>query len=476
MIEVSFNGINLTDYVTVGKVTTSILPPRALGLLDIPGMAGAYVNELKRGVRKITVDIYLLSSDVESNSALIDTVADILDTDEAKEMTISSHPGVTFYALLADDTPLQNLSDGREKSASLNFICPDPYKYGVEKVTTFTDAGTVRVGGTADTNPVITVEINKNTTFVAVGNGDQINLIGNPVRQEQTTIDPETDIYIGKCDSLTGWTVASAISVEASDITGTMKTDGINFYTDTYGTAVGWHGPAIKRSLGQAVQDFRFDTSFFIGKTGNGQAGGVEISLLDANSLVICKLAMTKHYGELNTLYSKLRAGTITSGHDVIDEFNQANFSGSFSGVLRMYRKGNLWTAQIFKLVNGKFQTPITQKWTDKNGIAAAAVTQVQARIIQRGNFPVVNSYIGDIQVYKLNDPADNQIPIIARVGDIIEFDHQSDIIRKNGMDITKEKAFIGEYFPLVPGANSLIVEPAASIGQVEVRWRDRWR
>jgi hypothetical protein len=92
------------------------------------------------------------------------------------------------------------------------------------------------------------------------------------------------------------------------------------------------------------------------------------------------------------------------------------------------------------------------------------------------GTTPATLQYVADIKAYKINSVADTQVPIIASAGDVIEFDHQNDIIRRNGEDLTKEKAFIGEYFALTKGTNTIVVEPSDAIDNTEVRWRPKWR
>src|SRR5690606_6031952 len=67
-------------------------------------------------------------------------------------------------------------------------------------------------------------------------------------------------------------------------------------------------------------------------------------------------------------------------------------------------------------------------------------------------------------------------VPIVAHAGDVVTFDHVDNLILLNGQDITREKAFIGEYFAINPGLNTLVAEPEESIGNINVRWRNRWR
>ena len=102
-------------------------------------------------------------------------------------------------------------------------------------------------------------------------------------------------------------------------------------------------------------------------------------------------------------------------------------------------------------------------------------ITQVQAYLATYALASPTNQKIDDIRVYRINNPNSDQIPYIAEPGDIITFDHRNDVILKNGEDITKEKSFIGDYFPLNPGQNTIALEPGNAIDKSVIRWRNKW-
>jgi predicted phage tail component-like protein len=469
----TFNNTRKNYVMTIGKRRT-YWAPITRKLTTVPNRPGAYLSGTDTGVRVIEVDVEISGTSAENLRKNAEDFAAWLITEEPAELIFDDETDRVYFAVVEGTfSPEEIVSHGY---GTITFVCPDPFKYSVEKTTTFTDAGAVSVAGSMETAPVIKCNVTADTTYVAVSDGVRINLIGNPTKQTETSYEPESTIVKDACNTLTGWNTSSSTSIEGSSHLGTMKSNGSVFYSDNYGSLAGeWHGPAIKKSLGSSVQNFRFDVGFVMQKTGANQAGGIEVALLNASNVIVAKVALTKHHGSLDNMYARARVGTLASGHDIITE-DDAIFHGTVSGIFRVTRKGNGWTAQVFYSTGSVFKSKTIASWTDSDNTWGAAVTQVQARVLQRGDFPTVRQEITDINIYKLNDPGANQVPIIARNGDVIEFDHANDVIRKNGIDFTEEKAFIGEYFALSPGANALVVEPADAVQTIEVRWRDRWR
>jgi predicted phage tail component-like protein len=438
----------------------------------IPGMPGGYLESTDVLPRPENVNIFIEANSMANLQKLKEDLAAWLITDQPQELIFDDEPDRIYYAVVDGSLDLEELV--KFGQGTITFICPDPYKYGTEKMIKINGASSFKVNGTAETEPTIKVTLKKDTTFVAVSNGDKLNMIGMPFKVEQTPVDPETQVF--KNTNLTGWTIP-AQTQEDSEITGILKTSGKSFYSDNYGLGAGWHGPSMKTSFGTTVKDFRFDVGFRMIATGANQAGGIVVSLLDTQNRVVAKVQMVKHFGNLYSYYSRLRAGFGQAGIDIIPESGPAIFNDTFfQGVFRMLRIGNVWTAAIYKMVNGVFQSPYLVNWVDSNKFVTADVAQIQVQLLQRFDFPVVDQWIDDIYLLRQNNVNANQVPYVAKVGDVIEFDQKTNIIRRNGEDITKEKAFIGEYFPLIPGLNTIVAEPADCIEKVEVRWRDKWR
>lgn len=472
MFSFSFNGIK-KPYLKIEKGRRrSIFAPIKRNLVYVPGMAGAYLSDTDTDVRVIEQPIYIKSKTKPELRKLEEDLASWLITEEPAPLIFEDEPDRTYYAVVDGSLDIEEVV--RNGKGIITFLCPDPYKYGAEKEVTFESSASFDVEGTVETEPIIEVTLNEDTEYVAVSNGEEINMVGFPAKQEEVPAPPETQIFKTSGENLIGWTNSSQESLGDAPMMGVLKTDGNKFYTDDYGQdSWHWHGPAMKTSLSEPVQDFRFEIGFLLRKTGDGQAGSIEVSLLDSSNKMAAILSVTKHFPGLDTIYPRINAG---SGYaDVINE-NQYQFQREYGGIMKVIRKGNVWTGEIFYRSNNQWVLGLRQSWTDTKSAVAAPVTQVQVRLSQRGDIGVVEQWVDDIAVYRLNDLTDGQVPIIGRAEDKIIFDHKNDNIAINGESVIDKKAFIGNYFKLQPGRNNIAVEPADKIQNVKVRWRDKWR
>jgi predicted phage tail component-like protein len=463
-----FRGIK-KDYLTVlrGRKRPPWAPIQR-SVLTIPGRPGGYLQDTQTSIRQISVPVFIEGHDFADLQKLKEDLAEWLITEKPEELVFDDEPDRVYYAGVDGALDLDELVNYGQ--GIITFICLDPYKYGPEK--TIENPSNFLVDGTVETYPAITVEIKKDTTFVAVSDGERINLIGNPAAFEQTPYERETRVLWDQLGALTGWSTST--SVEEGIAAGAITTNGYEFSASSYGSGSAWHGPALKKSIGETIQDFKIDV--LLQQIGSaGQLGGVEIALLDASNQFVAKLQMFKKSTGSGANTARLRAGRYDLGHDIINEFgDQWWVWQNFDGILRLERVGNQWSAYVARIDNGVFNSTRLRTWTDTEGIASAPITQVQVQLWQHGSTPATNQRIKDIKVFRINQQS-NGIPYVARVGDVIEFDHQADIIRRNGEDIKKEKAFIGEYFPLKKGINTHVVEPVEAIEKSEVRWRPKW-
>lgn len=467
----SFDGVK-KDFVVTEEGRKRQVYKVNRNLLYIPGMAGALLESTDKDVRVISQPVSIMAKSKMDLRKLEEELVAWLVTEDPRELIFDDEPDRLYYAVVDgsfDTEELVNVGQG-----TITFLCLDPHKYGFEKGVSFVDTGVFNVEGTIETHPNIKVEIKQDATFVAVSDGDKMNLIGRPIEATQQPFEREERKFWHQMNTLVGW--ADTTSVEEGKILGTMKTQGHSFYTDTYGTDAGWHGPAKKISIGSVVQDFQVD-ALVRQLSRSGQVGSIEIALLDASNKFVAKILMTKRAANSAANYATLRAGTTTNGRDIISTRGAyENTWANFNGMLRISRVGNVWSAYVCLIdANGVQHTRDGGTWVDSNHIATAPIAQVQVQLWQYGTVPATDQHVDDIKVFKINSPGDNQIPYVARAGDIIEFDHQADIIRKNGEDITREKAFIGEYFSLKKSMNKIIVEPAAAIQSTEVRWKPKW-
>lgn len=463
----TFNGIKKGYLRALVGIERPAWAPIEEEIIEIPGRAGGIITKEKIKVRRLNIPVRVYKKGFASLEDVEEDLAAWLITNEPKPLTFSHKPDRTYYAKVTGELVLDEYPEWGE--GVIAFICPDPYKYGPEKEVTFESSTSFDVEGTVETEPIIEVTLNGDTEYVAVSNGTDINMVGFPAKQEEVPAPPETQIFKTSGENLIGWTNSSPESLGESPMTGVLKSDGNKFYTDDYGQdSYHWHGPAMKTSLSQSLTDFRIDIGIKAQPTGANQTGGIEVALLDASNRMVTVLKMVKHFPGIDAIYGRVIAG----GHDVIQE-DWASYKW-FEGVMQVYRRGNQWEAWIHAFNYGF--SYIVHRWTDTTGVAAAPVTQVQVRLLQRGDMAVINQFVNDIIVYKINDLTANEVPIIGRLNDKFIFNHQNDIITKNGISVIDKKAFIGNYFKLKPGRNTLALEPADKIQSVKVRWRDKWR
>lgn len=469
----TFNGITKPYLKVLRGRRRPPFAPIKRNILTIPGMPGGYLQDTQTDVRTITVPVLIKGANFSDLQKLKEDLASWLVTDQPEELIFPDEPDRLYYAVVDNTLDLDEIA--YHGQGTITFLCPDPYKYSAyEKVATFTNTGVINVEGTAPAEPRIKVTVSKDTTFVAAGNGDVVNMVGMPANIDQQAVPRQERKLWHQMDTLNGWSDTTV--VEGGINAGTMKTNGYAFYSNDFGIGSAWHGPAKKIGIGASLQDFQID-ALIRASGANGQVGCVEIAFLDANNTFVGKMYMIKRSANNQANWAVFIAGKIGNNKTIMDQRGAADSVwATFDGMLRIARVGNVWSCYVAQIDSkNRHSARAGATWTDIKGIATAPITQVQVQLWQYGTTPVNTLWIDDIKVFKINSLADTQIPIIASAGDVIEFDHVSDIIRKNGEDFTKYKALIGEYFILKPGANAIAVEPADSISNVEVRWRDKW-
>lgn len=470
----SFNGIRKSFVGVERGGVKSAWAPISRGLIRIPGKAGAYLDSTETDVRIRDVPIFIKATSKSNLRKLEEEITAWLITDEPEELIFDDEPDRIYYAVVEGSLDIEEVI--RFGRGVITFVCLDPFKHATEEdFVQFSSGATFNVGGTVKTEPVTKITLAADTTFVAVSDGTNINLIGQQLNAEDTVFVPEELKAHETMDSKTGWSVTN--TVEGGVNQGTLSAMNGKFYTYDYGTAInGWRGPALKKSIaGGPLQDFKVEA--LVEQKGiHNQIGSLEIALLDASNNIVAKMLLTKRSATNIAVWARMTAGNDTLGHNIMNTRGSADWNYQhFHGTIRISRQGNVWNAWIGTLGNdGKYYTVSKASWIDTTNRFTAPITQVQVQLWRYSSVLATNQTIEDIKIYKLNQ--DSGVPVVAKAGDTIIFDHKNDVILRNGEDITKEKAFIGDYFPLVPGTNSVVVEPAEVIASAEVRWRDKWR
>jgi predicted phage tail component-like protein len=474
----TFNGIK-KDYIQALRGSNRpAWAPIERQYIEILSRAGAYPLGKKTRPRPLPVPVLIKAKDIADLQKLKEDLAAWLITDEPKELIFDDEPDRVYYAEVDGEfNPEEIIKYGQ---GVINFICPDPYKYGVEH-TIIIPSGTnifdIENTGTAEAEPKLKITVNQDITFLAVVRDDNFIMIGKPQDEvSETKKQPLEVVMEDDMVTTSGWTSANTY-VENGDVTGSFSSGGSYFYVSNFGTGSLWHGPALKKSLPEALQDFQIE--FIVQFKSNGdpkKMGRIELIGLDANNQTICKLAMKDVYQGYAENHAEMRAGNISTGTRLIDggPLKKDDWD-DFYGMLRLSREGNIWRAYVAVIDSkGKHVKTRSETFTDHKNQYMAPITQVMVHIAQRGTIAPADMKIHKVKVFKRNNLGANEIPVIARVGDVIEFDHESAMVYKNGEDFRTALDLSSDFFTLKPGTNRLSLLPEG-VGNIEVTFRERF-
>jgi len=473
----TFNGIQ-KSYIRIGREWS--LPawaPIRRTALKIPGLPGSITTSRETDERAFPLPVIILAKTVSEKEEFVEDMASWLLQDKPRPLVFDKYPNRTLYAEIEGTIDLEEL--WKSGQGAITIICSDPYKYGPSKKLPFVDgAVTTLNNGTVDAESIITITVEKPSTYLSLGDGmDKFNQIGRQIDvSEETPYTKYTKVFDKIGNNLTGWAIADEI--DGGTVQGSFLTDGQGFRANSYGaSSMLWRGPALKQSLPLLTQDFRVDAFITLKQEALNQFGRAEVYLLGVAGERIAKLAM-KNTGELNSSnIGEINIRGIDDSHNIIKTAGvRPRLWNDFYGVLRLERIGNKFTAYIARIDDGVYNTRWEATFTDYEGLYLDPLAAIQIHVGQSGtnNF-ITDMAIHRVIVYRMNDPLANQVPIIVEAGDEVVFDHVNKNILINGESRIDLKDFAGRYFKLPKGKNTLYMLPS-DIGTAKIEIRERYR
>lgn len=488
---ITFNGIDLASAFTdesrgVYFVVNDVRGRGVLGventLINVGGMDGAHPSSTRTPVRYLDVDITLKGESFEDLRKRIERLNDILYTgNESVPITFADESDRTYYGKLDDVSYRIELS--KIYQATLTFVCADPYSYGEEQPYQFVDdTAIIENPGKAEAKPIFELEVLQDTTFAMVQNGeDEYMAIGRPYEEDEVPTSDREVTLDDDATSLIGWSALPGGSTlyNLGIVGGEMWSNGYAFEPRTYGeNPNGWVGPAIKRSLSEELQDFELeiDIAMLNGRNGVGQT---RILGLDAEDRLIFSMGMvdgTASRPDNRALFG-LGEGNATwfayKGDHGINVWNDGRF------MLRIRRRGEkieAWIARKLDPLGRQLTGRHYRSYDDREGRHQRKLAQVVIYMAKARSYPTFFMYMHHMTVTKLINLADYEVPYIARVGDIITFDHtnEGDILI-NGEPRNDLKDFGGSFFTLKKGHNQLTTFPFETFN-TKLRFRPRYR
>lgn len=332
--------------------------------------------------------------------------------------------------------------------------------------------------GTADAKPIFTAMVKAPITHLDIVTEEGYMRIGEPVNIEETPVEREQLILKETLKTTTGW--ATANDVDGGSVAGTMVSDGETFRAQSYGTGSLWHGPALKRSLPEQIQDFKVDMYASLKTKDVREAGRLELYFKDINDKTLGKLALKELLTASDSVHGEARAGGIDGGKFLISTDGATpGVWNQFYGILRFTRIGDRLQAYIAKIdtATGNRHTRwLSKEIIDSQGLFQSKLAQIQIHIGQHGSKAFVQDIgVHEVQVYKINQTTETQIPYIAYPGDIIEIDMIENDIRINGESRMDLKDFGSSFFALQPGEN-IITYSNYDVVDLKIDWREPFK
>jgi predicted phage tail component-like protein len=465
-----FNGVDLRTKVDkVNDVRRDILPPRSLSTITLNAKDGELFGRVRHEARIIEVDVTITAITRQELRTKIRELAVVLRTDSPVELILSDEVALSYQAILSGDSRLVEKS--RIAKGTLIFVCLDPYAYGIEKTSNFVNGELSLVNdGNAPSFPRFESIFTARSTYLSYVSPNGIILIGDPDTPDKIKVPKEELVFTDNCADVSLWSAAT-IPVADGEVSGTMQSNGTAFYASSYGVGSKWHGPAIKRSLPAPVTDFIVEARIALHTSAFKEMGRVEIYLLDANNVMIGKMAMKdvwhvqKNHGEMVGGGSKRHYMVNTSGgHPTISRNTAWN---DFTGVVRLKRIGKKWQAYIAKVdANGRHYASISAYATLSEPTYADIENDLAQIVVHVGSYSneltPYTANINDIKVWKVNTITTVDIPEIIEAGDMIEVDNSKGEILKNG-EPWMQHLDIGTTFFSIPAGTAQTIQALSS-------------
>ena len=461
---------------------------------SIPGRAGSHYQSRRKPERIMPVRITLLGSSLADMRAKVDDLNAILNVDKAVPIVFSDEPDKIYYGMLFGKPDWNEIVYAGQ--GVISFVCFDPYKYGASRTTQLAQGGNIITNNaTADALPITTVNFFQEATYFSLIAPDgKFMLIGNPKAVDEIQLPPMNNILDDQCSDLTPWST-TGITLDYGANAGTMAVgiDGGSawFEPSIYGDDATYpnvfHGPAIKRTLPQAVSDFRVELTLELMKelTGDNETGRIELILQDINGASLAKLTFTDRYAKAYLNEGFIYAGPNSDNQDIIVGYGPRKYDwNEFFGVLVIRREEDLnnlgqyiWSAAIEK----------TDRTTGEHYVDTAIFEQIrtnkygndlgsiQLHVSKYGSTTADVSRVHRIRIWKINQILSYDIPALFKAGDELVINHDTGKAHLNGELFLNFVDAGSEFFALPSGFTEVSVNSDDYNAAVNMEFQERW-
>lgn len=436
-----FNGIT-KDYVTTLRGSSHQEPwaPIERVYQEVPNRPGAYPRKKRKTKpRPLPIPVMIEAKSIADLQKLKEDFADWLIHDDPKPLVLPWEPDRTYYAVVDgsfNPNDLVNIGQG-----VIPFICPDPYKYGTEVTTPANEPITNE--GTAETPPYIRVEfpefLTSTADFVGKVAGSVVEnphifryAIGSDVLTTSPTSRPEiASGFYPYVNSLNGVLYSGATSTVNGQIAGNVMSFNL---------------------IEHAQRKYNF--------TIPGATTADKVTWLKANITKITANWWGRGSGPTGnkaTLTQWFAGNTTPSWNNTGANHSSSTIQklASAIGVNHIDSNGFIHFLAYAEASNGTIASRIE---TDYISI------EVELKNLGAKSFIVTNQEAKQVKaIYDFTGK------------DVLEIDLAKRKMIINGVVNMPAYYFRNKPFMLLPGENTLTVEPAG-VANVEVTYRPRWK
>lgn len=176
---VSFGGVNLSQYLTGITIERSLLPDVELSRVEIPASDGDVVAGRRLKAMEIRLNATLKGRTADEVAGYRHSLAAALNRDGAAALVLPDEPSVSYDAWVRDSTALDR--GYAHPNVTITFHVPDATGYGSSKTATIGTSNTsVTRGGNAKSWPTVTAYPSGSTWRVTnVTTGEYVEATGS---------------------------------------------------------------------------------------------------------------------------------------------------------------------------------------------------------------------------------------------------------------------------------------------------------
>lgn len=495
MIEVTFNGIKLSEYIRVTEVIRPIGNSRELTLSENLSI-GATVTRVRRGVKEHVIKFDIDTRDAREREELKHVIAGVFDVENPVKVTYSDEPDKYYLGIPSGDMTIERVTRWFNRS-EIQLIIPD----GVAHSTVYrpfntltTSNGKTKISltnnGTVEAFPIIRIKHKAENGYIGIVNQTGAFELGNPEEADTEEVKQSEVLFDYRDSKITNGLTASTPNVAilndtSQNLVGTVASVDWSgrkhlFLQNAGGTtglnagSLTWNIPNDSAGGVGSLHDYIWWRQvFWLGAT--NQYGFIKLTVSDTNGKFLYGVETFKRAQGLgceynfmasdgNGGYKMVKCWTFNGTHeDSQNPFNEPR------GASDLKRNDDKVRVYWFGSYNDFIIPEIKGRKSAKIHVAFGAI----------GNKPLVSRmYLDGICYRKDYVPVTKDIPNVFSVGSEVEVNFEDDKVWIDGKESLGSVVDGSDLLTIPTGKSELEVYFSSwikSAPEVTVEFEERW-